>query len=206
MKDPVGTVGGARGGNESDFDLGAAASGGPRFIDRLEQLATAREAHDRALAELRLGRTAHQAIEHASQLHSEARNAHAKATKALSEANESSTRTLREAAETAKRIIDKAKEEAAGILAISQHQAVDAKAEADQVLADAKALRQEATRKRAVAQSAVDENDRIRVTLDRVRDEHAEDKARVEQERERLTIIRDGLYMAVQEAGRALGE
>jgi chromosome segregation ATPase len=53
MPDPMGTVGAPRVAPESDLSI--ASRGGPKFMDRISQLAEASDRHEQALANLKLG-------------------------------------------------------------------------------------------------------------------------------------------------------
>jgi chromosome segregation ATPase len=57
MTDPIGTVGMPRSGTPAapESDLGLAVMGGPKFLDRLKQLADASDRHEHAFAMLKLG-------------------------------------------------------------------------------------------------------------------------------------------------------
>ncbi len=170
MSDPIGTVGSAPHGG-SDFEI--AAAGGGRFMQRLEQLAKARDAHDEALARLNLGQdtvAAHDAAQriktNATDLRQSAADvlatARADAAKMIDEATAKATSTVTIAEQKAAGIINAAKDEASRTMTAAHISASDiardsmegrqrAEVYATKVIGEANALMAVAKQKTAVA-------------------------------------------------------
>jgi hypothetical protein len=175
MSDPIGTSG-LGGGSHVSADLAAVMQGGPTFIDRMEQLSARTAAHEKALNELALGRSARDAYLHAHNLKADAEGAHAEAIKVLGDANSQAAATLNAARTEAARIIAGAKNEAFQISSEASQIRVDAAAEADRLTGKVQALLDEAQATKDAAQAERDEvsramqqttQERAKLALDR---------------------------------------
>jgi len=199
MSDPIGTSG-LGGGSHVGADLAAVMQGGPTFLERMERLSEQKDAHDKALSELGLGRAARDAYLHANQLKADVVKAHAAAAKALSDANSQSATKINEANATAARIVAKAKQEAEKIKAEVEQIRLNAEAQSERMRGEARQDRDEAQVLRDAAATDRAMAAQILSTAN-IEKEHIEaDRQTVNRRRDRLLLARDKLAAAIKEA------
>lgn len=197
MSDPTGTAG-IR--NQNDPDMLAIVHGGPKFAQRMEQLGRAKDAHDEALANLELGKSAAAAHTHAFHLQSEAKNAHEQAAKALADATSKATATRNEAIARATRIVGDAQTQADRIKAEAEQLKATAKADAERLQGEAQALKDEAQAWKDAAIADRNETSRLLTTANIEKAQIESDRLTVNRRRERLLLARDKLATAIKEA------
>ncbi len=152
MADPTGTLGGAARKPNDDL-LTVVARGGSDFLDRMKQLADARDAHDAAFDRLQLGQ--------------DAKAASARAASVLADAE-----TKQQEAVT---VLDKARKDAAALIAEAGKQAGKTK---DAALADAKTIAAGAVKLKGEADEyAVARKEVADVLLKDAQDKHDQAKA-----------------------------
>jgi uncharacterized phage infection (PIP) family protein YhgE len=143
MTDPIGTVGMPRSGTPAapESDLGLAVMGGPKFLDRLKQLAEASDRHEHAFAMLKLGEDI---LAHRAEAQQKLADAEAKHTEAQT-------------------VLEKAKADADALMAKASQvkkdadaYAAGAKANADGMTTAAKEELDAAERKRAEAEALLE--------------------------------------------------
>jgi hypothetical protein len=163
---PTGTVGAPSGGDDMDI----AATGGSKFMARLQQLAVARDRHDEALAALKLGTDAKTAAEAAQAQKAEAADLHRQAVVALAGANAEATRITGMARNEAARVLKEAQDRATGLLASGEAAKRDADAYAARVHGEAGAAKEEAAKLKAGAIAAQQRADQTAAEAKRVRE------------------------------------
>jgi chromosome segregation ATPase len=156
MSDPIGTVGLPRAAPESDLSI--ASRGGPKFMDRIRQLAEVADRHEQALANLKLG--------------SDVSAAQAEAQRILAEAQAEKTETekLMAQAEQTKRDADT--------------YAADARSKADGLLSAAKDKLAAAQRKQAEAEATIERYNAAKAETERAteaaNDRHAAFQSKID--------------------------
>lgn len=187
-----------------ELDIGLAASGGARFLERVDQLINAKDAHDRALADLNLGRGAAAAYVHADELRKRATETHTAASKVLSNAEAKSATTLDAARVEAARIIAVAKTEAATLKAEGERLKADAAADAAASGQVAIALKQSAQKLKDEAQV---ERSEVAAAMEQIvkdRNALALERKNFEARQERFNLHYGRVATAMREAAHAL--
>jgi hypothetical protein len=141
MPDPTGSQSIVPRPPPTDVDL--AMDGGPSLIERMDALSKAKQAADRALADLKLGQAAKSALEKAEQMKAAAEDAYVKAGHDLADA----TRKVEEARAQAKAIMADADKRSKATIADADKRSADA----DQRLA---AAEQDVMKERAIVRAA----------------------------------------------------
>jgi hypothetical protein len=144
MPDPTGSQGIVPRPPPTDVDL--AMDGGPSLIERMDALSKAKQAADRALADLKLGQAAKSALEKAEQMKAAAEDAYVKAGHDLADA----TRKVEEARAQAKAIMADADKRSKATIADADKRSADA----DQRLAAAEKAEQDVMKERAIVRAA----------------------------------------------------
>jgi hypothetical protein len=165
MSDPVGTVGGAA--HVSDMEV--AMMGGSKFMQRLQQLADAKDSHDEALGKLRLAAAAKDMHAAAEIKHQEASRLQTEAADVLAAANEQAKQILGDAADKAAETIASAGVEAAKLRDDARVEAAAALAgarnSANEMLASATKEKQEADAYAAGVRGEADSTKMMAVAL-----------------------------------------
>jgi hypothetical protein len=152
---------------EADLYMRTAIEGGTSFMRRLEVLSDAKAAHDEALAELGLGRSARAALADANEKQAEAAAKLAEASVTLEAAKQSAASTVAAANKTAAETLAKAKADAGTITAEAERirgEAQQAKASADAAVTAANGERAQLRIEREAASRMAEEAETTRAT------------------------------------------